>query len=106
MARYISRHKKPTLYERELLTIMQEECAEIIVQISKALRFGLRDGYPGGSETNRQAISREIGDFSAMVNLARTAKLIDDKALDGGYEAKLERLKQYMQTTPETEPRP
>lgn len=47
MSRYISKHPKPTPYERELLTILMEEAAEVIVMASKILRFGAGDGYPG-----------------------------------------------------------
>lgn len=98
--RYISTHRRATAYEREVLEIMQEECAEIIVQISKALRFGLTDGYPGRCETNRQAIGREIGDFEAICSLAVRAGLFNLGDVKDAHEEKLERLARYMQTTP------
>lgn len=96
-ARYVSLHEKPTPYEREVLTILQEECAELIVQISKALRFGLGDGYPGGTETNYEAIGREIGDLDAMVGLALKADLYSSEARTTAARDKIERLKKFMQ---------
>lgn len=101
---YKSKHKPPTPYEREVLTIMQEECAEIIVAISKALRFGLMDGYPGGSETNLDAISRELGDLNYVISMAHRAGLTDTAILCASAQEKGERLKIYMQTKPDAKP--
>ena len=99
--RYVSRHEKPTPYEREVLTILQEECAELIVQISKALRFGLGDGYPGKDETNYEAIGREIGDLDAMILLAAQNDLYSSDARTDASREKLERLKKFMQHCPD-----
>lgn len=53
-----------------LLTCVSEECVEI-AQIamrtsqaaSKALRFGLDDGYPGTDRSNRADLVREVNDL-------------------------------------------
>jgi hypothetical protein len=103
--RYVSRHEKPTPYEREILTIVQEECAEIIVQISKALRFGLGDGRPGGYETNYEAIGRELGDLDATIALATQNDLYSTEARNNSFQHKLEQLDRYMQETPDKEKR-
>ena len=99
--RYVSKHDKPTPYEREILTILQEECAELIAQISKALRFGLDDGRPGGHETNYEAIGREIGDLDAMILLAAQNGLYSSEARTSGAQEKVERLKKFMQHRPD-----
>jgi len=98
---YISKFEKPSPYEREILTIMQEECAEIIVQISKALRFGLDDGYPGGNETNRQAIGRELGDLDVITELAKQNGLFSGVARVAAHDGKRRKLARFMQTHPE-----
>lgn len=99
--RYISRHKKLTPYEREILTILQEECAEIIVYTSKAIRFGLDDGYPGRLETNREAIGRELGDLDAVIELAKQNGLFSILSRHSAFAEKLEKLARYMQHKPE-----
>lgn len=52
-----------------LLICLSEECAEIQKAISKALRFGLDDGYPGGATTNFQDITKELNDLEGVLQL-------------------------------------
>ena len=55
--------------ERELLTMLAEECAEVIHTITKSLRHGKHSKnpyYPNG-DTNAQSLQRE---FSQLVTLA------------------------------------
>jgi len=98
--KYVSPHPKPTPHEREILTILSEECAEIIVAVSKILRFGAEDGNPGTGETNRDALSREIGDLDAVLVLARGLDLISQSVRVNAVEDKFEKLSVYLQTTP------
>lgn len=100
---YRTRHRLPTPHEREVLTIIQEECAEIIVQISKGLRFGMKDGYPGKGTTNREALGREIGDLEAILAIAQSLYLFRDIDVMRGKAEKYDRLKEFMQTKRETD---
>lgn len=52
-----------------LLVCLAEECAEVQQAISKALRFGLDDGYPGQTTTNAQDIGREFIDVVAVMEM-------------------------------------
>ena len=45
----------------EIMTILQEECAEVIVEVSKIKRFGL--------EGNTQKLKKELCDLQCMINL-------------------------------------
>lgn len=54
---------------REILIILQEECAEVIVEISKCFRFGPDQMMQGMEETNIQRLQKELGDLMAMVEL-------------------------------------
>ncbi len=53
--------------EQHLLVILSEECSEVIKDVSKALRFGLKDGYSGSSKINSDNISSELMDIFAVV---------------------------------------
>lgn len=53
--------------ERELLLILQEECAEVIQAVSKIFRFGIDTEWNG--ETNRQHLEEELGDLKCMIDL-------------------------------------
>lgn len=100
MERYISPFKLPSEYERELLTILIEECAEVQQCATKMLRFGQDDGYPGQTLTNLQHLSRETGELRHMLQLLHDANLIDMQAVADGMRLKREKLKKYMQVQP------
>lgn len=52
-----------------LLEILSEECAEVQVRISKALRFGLLDVEPGQGLNNAARINAEIADVEAVLSM-------------------------------------
>jgi NTP pyrophosphatase (non-canonical NTP hydrolase) len=54
---------------REVMLILQEECAEIIQAASKCFRFGMDQIKPNKEQTNVQMLEEEIGDLFAMVEL-------------------------------------
>jgi NTP pyrophosphatase (non-canonical NTP hydrolase) len=84
-------------YKEHLLTCLIEEAAEIQQAATKALRFGLQDGYPGSNTTNAQDIAREINDLIAVIDLCRENGIISQPAESKHmYEAKRERVKKYM----------
>ena len=59
-----------------LLTCLAEECAEVQQAVSKALRFGANDGYPGCQTTNAQDIEREVVDVIAVVEMLEEVGVI------------------------------
>lgn len=54
---------------REILLILQEECAEVTQAISKCFRFGPDQIKPGKADTNIQMLQEELGDLLAMIDL-------------------------------------
>ena len=54
---------------REILLILQEECAEVTQAISKCFRFGPDQIKPGKTKTNMQHLQEELGDLLAMIDL-------------------------------------
>ena len=81
---------------REILLILQEECAEVTQAISKCFRFGPDQMKPGKDRTNISMVEEELGDLLAMIELlckqdigVSTAGLIDAKI------KKMEKLKQW-----------
>lgn len=63
--KFVSPVAPPEGLERELLTIMAEECVETAKRITKALRFGSTEIQPGQPYTNTERISLEFGDIIA-----------------------------------------
>ena len=81
--------------EKEILDITGEECAEVIVAISKINRFGLDNFKPGKPLTNRQHLAEELGDLQAMINLCIDHKLVNVEEVITAADNKIEKLKQW-----------
>jgi NTP pyrophosphatase (non-canonical NTP hydrolase) len=80
---------------QETLDILQEECAEVIVEVSKCRRFGLDSvHYKTGIKHNRM-LEMEIGDVLAMVDILLEQGVLDQKRLDDAKQNKKLKLKQW-----------
>lgn len=85
---------------KEILTILQEECAEVIVEVSKCFRFGPDQMMEGVNVTNIQRLEKELGDLQAMIEL-----LVDNnvgvslQGLKTAKKAKFEKLKHWSNLT-------
>jgi NTP pyrophosphatase (non-canonical NTP hydrolase) len=79
----------------EIMTIMQEECGEIIVAISKCKRFGLHTLIPDSKETNTKRLTKELGDLFAMVDLLIDQKLLTMNEINEYKEEKFTKLKKW-----------
>jgi len=80
---------------KEIMDITAEECAEVIVAISKISRFGIDNYKPNKPLTNRQHLEEEIGDLLAMVDLLEQFSIVDMTAVNTARIAKIEKLKQW-----------
>jgi hypothetical protein len=79
---------------REILIILQEECAEDIVEISKCFRFGPDQMMEGLDVTNIQRLQKELGDLQAMIELLVKQKVgVTSVGLTEARKAKFEKLK-------------
>ncbi len=88
-------------YEREVLTILAEECAEVIKCVTKILRFGKKDHYPNRpSPNNTESLGREIGDILYMVDMCMNAQLINLTDRDSGFLHKKSQIQKYFQNIP------
>lgn len=98
--RFISPFAPPEGFQREILTILVEECAEVIQRATKALRFGLQEVQPGQVWTNDCRLAQEIGDLYATINLAQLNGLISPGCVADGMVRKEAQLAKFMQTVP------
>jgi hypothetical protein len=88
-------------YEREVLTILQEEAAEVIQAASKLLRFGEGVTNPVTGVTNTKELGLEIGDLRLMLQvLYESTEIVDPLDIGLGMRRKRERLAKFLQTTP------
>jgi NTP pyrophosphatase (non-canonical NTP hydrolase) len=80
---------------KEVMDILQEECAEVIVAVSKISRFGIDNYKPGKPKTNREHLEEEIGDVLAMIDIMLEKNVISLEHLEVAKAAKIEKLKQW-----------
>lgn len=81
---------------REILLILQEECAEVSQAISKCFRFGPDQCKPDSDETNMQALENELGDLHAMVDLLIKNKVgVTSNGIAAAKKLKFEKLKRW-----------
>ena len=85
---------------REILLILQEECAEVTQAVSKCMRFGPDQIKPGKEYTNMQHLGEELGDLLAMVELLTDQNVgIDKELLRKAKKKKFVKLKQWSNLT-------
>jgi NTP pyrophosphatase (non-canonical NTP hydrolase) len=85
---------------KEILTILQEECAEVIVEVSKCFRFGPDQMMEGLNITNIQRLEKELGDLQAMIELLVDNKVgVTTQGLKEAKKQKFQKLKQWSNLT-------
>ena len=81
--------------EKEVMDILQEECAEVIQAVSKVSRFGIDNYNPGKPKTNREHMEEELGDLLAMVDIMLEQGIVSWDNLEVAKQAKIEKLKKW-----------
>ncbi len=67
--------------QEHLLTILSEECAEVIQRVDKALRFGLDEKEPKQNLTNSERIIAEFHDILAVIEMLRDERCLGRKTI-------------------------
>ena len=81
--------------DKEVMDILQEECAEVIQAVSKISRFGIDNAKPGKDQTNREHLEEELGDVLAMIDIMLANKVVSRDNLEIAKRAKIEKLKKW-----------
>jgi NTP pyrophosphatase (non-canonical NTP hydrolase) len=80
---------------KEVMDILQEECAEVIQAVSKISRFGLDNNKPGVPKTNREHLEEELGDMQAMIDILLEKEIIDRASVEAAKHAKIDKLRKW-----------
>ena len=81
---------------REILLILQEECAESTQAISKCFRFGPDQIKPGKTKTNMEHLQEELGDLLTMIELLEESDVgVTKEGLERAKQAKFEKLRNW-----------
>ncbi len=77
------------------MDILQEECAEVIVEVSKIRRFGLNTQHYKTGQLHREMLEQEIGDVLALVDILKDQCIITEQGLAAAVQAKKDKLKKW-----------
>lgn len=80
--------------EKEILVIAQEECAEVIQEISKIFRFGITEVHKDGM-LHREKLETEVGDLLCMIDLMVKHGIIDSANVASAKTEKLLKLEKW-----------
>ena len=89
---------KPGITEtqiQEALDILQEECGEAIVEVSKCRRFGFDNLHYKSGVKHRTMLEMELGDVLAMIDILVEQGVIDRDGLEVATENKKLKLQQW-----------
>ena len=78
---------------KEALGILQEECAEVIVEVSKCDRFGMDSVHYKTGLLHSKMLEMEVGDVLAMVDILIEQGVLEVNELDIAKANKKEKLK-------------
>jgi hypothetical protein len=79
----------------EALGILQEECAEVIVEVSKCRRFGIDSVHYRTGIKHSKMLELEVGDVLALVDILVEQGVLNTQELDIARANKKEKLKQW-----------
>lgn len=79
----------------ERLTLLIEECSEVIKCATKILRFGPESNKDDSGRTNKDLLENEIGDLKCIINLMETHKEIETDKISSFTLEKFVKLKKY-----------
>lgn len=83
--------------EQERLSILIEECGEVVQAACKILRHGYESDNSGlNRENNRQALERELGDLGHAIRRMEIAADLNPLAIAARAASKPERIKPYL----------
>ena len=85
--------------KEHLLTILSEECAEVIQRVDKALRFGMNEKEPEQGLTNSERITDEYHDIIAITRMLRNEgylKRLDQYNAVKKIEDKIRKVEKYL----------
>lgn len=79
--------------EKEILSILQEECAEVIQAVSKCFRFGFESVHQ--DKNNLQRLEDELGDLQCMISLLLENEIVNENNLNKAELNKFQKLQKW-----------
>lgn len=87
---------KLTPAETERLSILSEECAEVIQIIGKIMRHGYESSHPNGGPCNRELLEVEFGHVLCAKRMMVISSDLNDDSINNSLDEKREKIKPYL----------
>lgn len=81
--------------DKEIMSILQEECAECIQAVSKVFRFGFDNTHPEKLQNNREHFAEEVGDLQAMIDLLLENNIVSRDQVNLARDNKFNKLRKW-----------
>jgi len=81
--------------EEEILTVLQEECAEVSQMVCKIRRFGIDETHLKEGGSNRERLTEEVGDLQAAIDLLKLHNVVNEHDVELAKHRKFEKLKKW-----------
>ena len=91
---------KLTPAEVERLSLLAEECGEVIQAITKILRHGYESGWKGSN--NRDDLAKEIGDVEFATEMLTAAGDVDAVSIINATDEKAEAVARFLHHQPKS----
>lgn len=82
--------------EHERLSILFEECSEVIQIVGKIMRHGFESYHPEGIKTNRQLLEKELGDLKYATFMMCHSEDISEKRVNDFMKLKNMKIGKYL----------
>jgi NTP pyrophosphatase (non-canonical NTP hydrolase) len=79
----------------EALTILSEECGEVVQMAAKCQRFGIDGINPVDNSTNRSRLTQEVGDLVCMVEILTELGILDQQEIQDYATMKRHKLERW-----------
>lgn len=91
-----SNFNRLTPAQTELLSLLAEECGELVQAIGKVLRHGMNSYHPDTKLINRVALEHEMGDVRAAMIMLCDAGMVSKVNVHAQADYKRERVGIYL----------
>lgn len=82
--------------QEERLTLLIEECAEVIKCATKIKRFGFDSNKDDSGRTNKELLEREIADVLVIIDFMVRREDVNGDNIDKFCEEKEDKLNKYL----------
>lgn len=89
----MSHFNKLTPEEHEALTLLFEECGEVVQIVGKIMRHGLDSWHPDSLKVNRDELAKECSDVLCSVRILVRDGVITQRRLNTARRAKIRKFR-------------